>query len=391
MTVPHPTRSTAARASCALILASLSLVGCSSVENLVSGDKVDYKTTGQQTKGLDVPPDLTQLARDSRYQQPVGGTVSAAEFQAGAAAGQPAATNVVAPAALGDAHLERNGSERWVATSQTPEQLWPQLQSFWAERGFTLVTDDATVGVMETEWAENRAKLPNDILRNTIGKVFDGLWSTGERDKFRTRVERGRNGSEIYISHRGMVEVYSSREKDQTVWQPRPADPQIEAEMLQRVLIKLGAKVEAAKAQAATVAAAGGTGAAAVPGVPRARLLEGADGVTVQVDDGFDRAWRRVGIALDRSGFTVEDRDRGQGLYFVRYVDPAYAGREEPGFFSKLFSFGKKDDAIGVARYRVSVKSDGDRSTVAVLNSQGTPETGPAGRRIASLLVDDLK
>ena len=192
------------------------------------------------------------------------------------------------------------------------------------------------------------------------GKVVDFLYSTGERDKFRTRVERTPKGTEVYVTHRGMVEVYTGPLKETTVWQPRAADPQLEAEMLQRLMLKLGVKEEQAKAAVATAAAPTSSQPA------HARVIEG-QAAALQIDDAFDRAWRRVGLALDRSGFTVEDRDRAQGLYFVRYVDPALAGREQPGFFSRLFS------------------------TVTVLNSQGVPESGEAGKRIIGLLIEDLK
>ena len=131
---------------------------------------------------------------------------------------------------------------------------------------------------------------------------------------------------------------------------------------------------------------------AGAPEAPtRARIVGDFPGATLQVDDGFDRAWRRVGVALDRSGFTVEDRDRAQGLYFVRYVDPAFAGKEDPNFFSKLFSFGKKDDAGSLVRYRVFVKGEGERSSVSVLNDKGAPENGEAAKRIITLLLADLK
>jgi outer membrane protein assembly factor BamC len=151
-------------------------------------------------------------------------------------------------------------------------------------------------------------------------------------------------------------------------------------------MVKLGAKDEQAKAVVASAA----PGAAPAPPA-RARLVEGQPTPTLQLDDGFDRAWRRVGIALDRSGFTVEDRDRAQGLYFVRYVDPAFAGREEPNFFSRLFTFGSKKDDTGLAKYRVKVSAEGSSSTVAVLDSAGKAETTANGKRIASLLLEDLR
>jgi outer membrane protein assembly factor BamC len=361
----------------------VALAGCSSVENFVAGDKVDYRTSGTKTAGLEVPPDLTQLARDPRS-LPQAGAVSASTFQAATAPTgvvAPSAT-VVAPKLIGEVRIERLGNQRWLATPLTPEQIWPQLQAFWKDRGLTLVLDQPDSGVMETDWAENRAKLPQDFIRNTLGRLIEPLYSTGERDKFRTRVERTASGSEVYVSHRGLGEVYGNELKDFTVWRPRPADPELEAEILSRLMVRLGVKEENARAAVAS---------AAVPPA-RARNLEGRPAAMLQVDDSFDRAWRRVGLALDRSGFTVEDRDRAQGLYFVRYVDPRQRGKEEPGFFGKLFSWGgKPDEVLGPVRYRVLVKGEGETSTVSVLNTQGGPENGDAAKRIVALLVEDLK
>ena len=368
-------------------LSCLALIaGCSTVESLLSGDKVDYKSTSTtRSSGLEVPPDLTQLSRESRYQQP-NGSISASSFQTNttsAAATTTPTVATVAPQSVGAYRIERLGNERWLSTTLSPEEVYPQIRSFWKDNGFNLVQDRADAGVLETDWAENRAKLPNDFIRNTVGKVFDSAFSTGELDKYRTRVERTATGSDIYITHRGMVEVYIGDRKEATVWQPRPAEPQLEATFLSRLMVKLGAKDDQAKA---IVAAAGAT-----PTAPaRARTLDGRPTPTLQVDDGFDRAWRRVGIALDRSGFTVEDRDRAQGLYFVRYVDPAFAGRDEPNFFSRLFSGSKKNDS-GLAKYRVKVTAEGGSSTVAVLDSQGKPETTENGKRIVALLLEDQR
>jgi outer membrane protein assembly factor BamC len=391
--MPPVTRSISLPALAATTALAASLVGCSTLDNLMSGDKIDYRTSGNatgKTTGLEVPPDLTQLTRDSRYQQSASGSVSANEFQKSTPASNalPATAVAVAPAAAGDVRLERLGNDRWLHTNLTPEQVWPQLQAFWKERGFVIVQDTPSEGVMETDWAENRAKLPQDFVRSSIGKVFDSAYSTGELDKFRTRVERASGGTDIYITHRGMIEVYTGERRENTTWQPRQADPQLEGEFLSRLMLKLGATEEVAKAAVATAGTPGQPGS---PGAPaHARLVAGQPTPTLQVDDNFDRAWRRVGVALDRSGFTVEDRDRTQGIYYVRYIDPKFAGKEEPGFLSKLFSFGKKEDG-GPARYRVAVKGTGDQSTVTVLNNAGAPETGDAGKRISALLLEDLK
>jgi len=363
----------------------LALGGCSTVETFLQGDKVDYRSQSVKTAPLEVPPDLTQLQRDGRY-APATGSVSASTYQTGGATLNPAAASAVgvAPTTIGDMRIVREGNQRWLVVPMPAEELWPQLRDFWNERGFNLVIDNAQAGVMETDWAENRAKIPQDIVRRTIGRVVDSLYDTGERDRYRTRVERSGTTSEVYISHRGMTEEYAGDRKERTVWTPRPADPGLEAEFLTRLMVKLGTKETAAREVVAKAASA----PSAAPA--RARAVTGQP--ALQVDEGFDRAWRRVGLALDRSGFTVEDRDRAGGLYFVRYVDPKNAATNaDPGFFSKLFSFGKSQSGGAPVRYRIAVKGDGDKTNVTVQNSQGAPEASDVGQRIVALLVDDLK
>ena len=381
-------------ASALAAAAAFSLAGCTVLD--IGSDKIDYKSAVPPPKsaGIEVPPDLTQLTRDTRYQQVQAGSVSAAALQSAAAASGAAPAGpqaeAVATRTIGSMKIERLGNDRWLHTTLPPEQLWPQLQAFWKERGFVIAKDDAAAGVLETDWAENRGKLPHDFIRSTIGKVFDDVYSTGELDKFRTRIERSGDGTDIYITHRGMIEIYTNERKDNTTWQPRQPDPQLEGEFLSRLMLKLGApEIEAKSALLTQTSATPGTSLSGAPA--RARILSGRPSASMQIDDGFDRAWRRVGVALDRSGFTVEDRDRSQGVYFVRYVDPAFAGKEEPNFFSKLFSFGKKPDD-GLARYRVAIKGDSENSsTLSVFDSKGAPENGDTGKRITSLLLDELK
>lgn len=373
---------------------AVALGGCSSVQDILSGEKVDYRSASNRASGLEVPPDLTQLQRDSRYTQPASGSVAASTFQTQGAGATPAATaattstaSSVAPQQLGEFRIQKLGNERWLSTSLPPDAVYPQVRAFWKDNGFNLVQDRPEAGVLETDWAENRARLPNDFIRNTIGKVFDSAFSTSELDKYRTRIERssGGTGTDIYVTHRGMAEVYVGERKESTTWQPRPAEPQLEAEFLARLMVKLGGKDEQARSMVQTSA---GTSA----GPTRARTVAGQPGPTLQVDDGFDRAWRRVGLALDRTGFTVEDRDRAQGLYYVRYVNPQFAGREEPSWLQRLFRFGRKSEDASPLRYRVKVAQESaGSSTVSVLDPEGKPAASDSGQRIAALLLDDLK
>lgn len=351
-----------------LLSLSLTLAACSALES----DKIDYKSAGKGPS-LEVPPDLTQLSRDTRYAVP-GSPVTASSFQLGQAS-QSVPTAVTS---IGDVRIERAGNQRWLVINRPADKLWEPVRDFWQENGFLLSMDQANLGIMETDWAENRAKIPQDFIRNTLGKVLDSLYSSGERDKFRTRLERNATGgTEIYISHRGMIEVFDSAQKDKTIWQPRDADPELEAEFLRRLMVKLGVTQEQSKALIAAGATKNSSRAATVNGQP-----------VVQLDEGFDRAWRRVGLSLDRTGFTVEDRDRSKGIYFVRYVAPV-ADKSEPGFLSKLFG-GSKADAAPL-KYRIAVVSQGESTTVSVLNASGTPDTSDNAQRIVKVIADDLK
>jgi outer membrane protein assembly factor BamC len=351
-----------------VVAVAAALSACSVLET----DKIDYKSA---TKGptLEVPPDLSQLSRDSRYVVP-GGPVSASSY----AIGQSGPSVPTAATAIGDVRVERAGNQRWLVVNRSPDQLWGPVRDFWQESGFLLAMDQPNLGIMETDWAENRAKLPQDFIRSTIGKVLDSVYSTSERDKFRTRLERSASGAtEIYISHRGMVEVYSTQQKDQTVWQPRPNDSELEAEFLRRLMVRLGTP----QAQAQAIAA--------VPTDQRSSRVATVNNQPVVVmQEPFDRAWRRVGLALDRTGFTVEDRDRSQGTYFVRYVPPN-PDKKEPGFFGKLFS--RATAAEQPLKYRINLKTEGETTTVSVLNASGAPESSQNAQRIVQVIADDLK
>lgn len=364
---------------------ALGLGACSVLEP----DKIDYKSAGKGVS-LEVPPDLTQLPGASRYAV-TGGAVTASGYAAGQAAASAAGGEATAVTQLADVQYHRNGAERWISVNRPADQLWNPVRDFWMENGFLMAIDQPNIGIMETDWAENRAKLPQDIIRATIGKIFDNLYSTGERDKFRTRLERNASGgTDIFVTHRGMEEVYSSSQKDQTVWQPRASDVELETEFLRRLMVKLGLSKEQADAQTAAARATTqpGQAAAASAAAPAARIVSAGGQPAVQLDESFDRAWRRVGLALDRTGFTVEDRDRSKGTYFVRYADPAYQPKE-PGFFGRLFN--RAAPPIPTTKYQIAVREAGQASVVAVLGENGGPVTPEVAQRIVKLIADELK
>jgi outer membrane protein assembly factor BamC len=369
-----------------LLAAALALAGCSFTQE----KEIDYKSAGKAPP-LEAPPDLLLPAGDSRYVVPEtagqgSATYSAYRQERGA---RPSGEAGLVLPKVDKVRVERAGSQRWLVVDMPAAEVWPVLKDFWQELGFIVNVEMPEAGVMETDWAENRAKIPQDALRNLLGKVIEGLYSTAERDKFRTRLEPAADGkgTEIYISHRGMYEVFEGTQsgadqgQGKTVWQPRPADPELEAEMLRRLMVRFG--VEEARAQ---------TQLADKAGPPKASLAKAGDGAPgLVLPEAFDRAWRRVGLALDRIGFTVEDRDRVNGVYYVRYADPE-AGKKKEGLLSSLAFWSSDDKAVKAQKYRVRVTGKAaESSEVAVYQEDGTPASNETGNRIAKLLYEQLK
>ena len=373
--------------SLTLALLGIAAAGCSSVSDIIPDSKrVEYKSAGK-VPTLEVPPDLSQIARDDRYAVPDAAGKGSATFSAYSADRTPAAQaqNTTVLPTVDKVRVERSGNRRWLVVTASADQLWGPVKDFWQETGFIVVVERPDAGVMETDWAEDRAKIGGDIIRNTIGKFLDALYSTGERDKFRTRFEPGAEPgtTDIFISHRGMEEVYTSSAKDDTRWQPRPPDPELEAEMLRRLMVRLGSENQRAA-----------TSVAAAKAEPRAKLASNNDGTgTLEVYERFDRAWRRVGLALDRVGFTVEDRDRSKGLYFVRYVDPERDTKKtDTGWLSKLNFWKSSDPAVDTkVQYRIHVSESGANSRVQVLSSEGGTDKSETAKRILSLLYQQLQ
>ena len=374
-------RATVARLLAAAALAALG--GCGALTSFLGedGSKIEYKSQGTLAP-LEIPPDLTTPSRDNRYVVPESGRAATATLSGYEAERKEGRTNTSLLPQIEHMRIERAGTERWLVVGQPPEKLWPLVREFWQENGFLVSLELPEAGVMETDWAENRAKIEQDFIRRSIGKLFDGLYSTGERDKFRTRMERTQDGkgTEIFISHRGMIEVYKdSARQEQTAWQPRPTDSGLEAEFLRRLMVRLGAQEERARQLTA----------GAQPAPERAQIVKSSDGTeALQVHEPFDRAWRRIGLALDRVGFTVEDRDRQNGLYFVRYAD-ADAEMQKPGILSRIFGAG--DPKVKAEQYRVQVRQQPSGSRVDVLNKDGKSEASKTASRILTLLQEQLK
>ncbi|MDQ2140553.1 outer membrane protein assembly factor BamC [Alcaligenaceae bacterium A4P071] len=367
----------------AIMAALLALGGCSSINQMLGREEsIDYKSTAPRGDPLSIPPDLTQAANDPRYRAPSSGSATFSEYQQQGQAQmqQGAATKasnvLVQPEGM---RVERDGDLRWLVIDQPPEALFPRIVDFWTDTGFTLQTNDPKSGLIETAWAENRSKIPESWLRQALGTILDSAYDSGQREKFRTRVERVGNRTEIYVSHQQMEEKRIGYDGMQVRWEPGAEDPGLNAAMIARLMVYLGTDVNQAKQIVASAEKS-----------PQKPTVQGvsSDGTGLMISESFDRAWRRVGIALDSGGFAVDDRDRSTGEYFVRYVDTdTGVQNEQPSIFSRLFGGDKRAAA---AQYRIKLVEQAGTTRVSVLDPNGQRDNSATAQRLLGVLRDKM-
>jgi outer membrane protein assembly factor BamC len=383
-----------------------------------SPTKVDYKSDSKSKQvSLAVPPNMIDETADQRSLPPQGGETSLSTLKQ-VQAQAPSANSVVVAPAVNGMHIQRDGTESWlVIDNKAPEQAWAQIRRFWQEQGFLLVVDQRDKGVMETDWNETHAQINEGLIRNTLSKAMGNSYVTSERNKYRTRLEAAPNGGTyVFISQKGMREALTGTNNDSSTWVPKPNDPGLEQEYLKRLMAALAladsrskpadaqnADLSAGAQTAPNAATAGAKSAAAATAAQNVALSaqqplpdgDAANGTDAQLSsteltlgEPYDRAWLRVGLALDRSNFTVDDRDLTRGLYFVRYVDPKDMTSAEQGFWSQVFH-GKKEKVA--KQYMVNVRAVTPNQTrVAVVDDKGAIDQSPQAKQIMSLMSDQL-
>jgi outer membrane protein assembly factor BamC len=367
------------RCGLCLLLAS-SLPACSWLDNTFPDKSKDYKRA-EPARSLEVPPDLTTTPTSDALVVPsesntLSGYTSARQSldrqQPGVAGVLPDQDNL---------RFERDDDHAWLVIEGDPQAVWPRAREFWVENGFLIASEDPVLGTLQTDWVENRAAIPKGPIRSLLGRVYENAYSSAYRDRYRMRLERGQQPgtTEMFITQQGVEEiVVAGGEEGTTKWGPRPPDPGLESLMLKRMMIYLGVQPAEAEEIVAT----------AEPQRARADLVQQDSGAAALViHSEFTKAWRDVGIVLDRVGFVVEDRNREEGLYYVRYSDPLK--RSDEGFLSRLAFW--SDDDQSVDHFRIKLNDDGADTRVVVQNAEGEAEVSATAVRILNVLHDELK
>jgi len=369
----------------ALVIAVASVLSaCAALDDTFAGRKVDYKKQSRDVEPLEIPPDLTTATYDELMVVPDINTGGSASFQDYASERQN--NRVVVDKVLPEQdniQLIREGIDvRHLVISGTKDQVWEKMREFWLNSGMLIKRESPATGILETEWAENRADIPQDFIRSALSYVLESFYSAATRDKYRVRIEASDEPGNVnlYLTHYGMEEVIENEITERTIWKPRPRDPELEAEMLGRMMVYMGVEEQKAKTMLAR---------SETKKVDRATISRNAQGNSrLVVKETFPRTWRRTGVALDRISFVVEDRNRDNGLYYVKYVDPL---AEEKGGFMSGLKFWEDKTTVDQSKYQIKLFPRGDDTVILVLDSNGKPDTSKTSYRILNLLHEQLK
>jgi len=355
----------------------VNVAGCSVVDNFVDtkNTKLNYQNN-KSVKSLDFPPDLTAPEFDMAFVLPADGVASAVAMR-GQANGYtvdgrqinvlPKSTNI----RFGGA-----GATRWLDVDASAESVWPKLRDFWRSVGISVKRDEPRIGIMETEWAENRAGLPMDWLRKAVGKVFQSAYDAGTRDRYRMRIEKpSAQSTRIFLTHKGAEKMITDT---LTGWELRPANHELEAEILNKLKAFLQGDVVGAAKRSASAGNANQVSSLA-------SLVEQDGQPILQIHDNYKRAWILTGIMMDRMGLIAEKRNQASGIYEVEY-----RGNDEDtakrGFFKRLFG-GRKTLLVKGENYQVHVQDAGKLSIVRITDDEGKP----LSKRLTQLVLARLK
>jgi outer membrane protein assembly factor BamC len=366
----------------------MTLSGCGSDGGYFSDSEQEYRSQKETVDDLEIPPDLTSTTIQDAMTIPGAGSASYEEYTSQRekrTTGSTVAEDVLPE--FQDVRVERDRDLRWLVVAAQPERVWPKVVEFWRKNGLLLVEQDPAVGVMKTDWLESRADVKQGVITEFFRKTLGGIYSSATRDQFRVRLDRGiePGTTEVYLTHRGLEEKLKediSGDADTTYWAPRPNDPGIEVAMLRGLMIHLGVSAEQAKSALS----------AEEERKERSRLVKDGKRSELWIDEEFARAWRLTGVALDRIGFAVEDRDRSSGIYFVRYSELLDEGEEEEGFFSKLAFWSDDEKKIDTnVQYQVKLKSQDKGTQVVIRDQQGGQAATEVAETILSLIHEQIR
>jgi outer membrane protein assembly factor BamC len=359
-----------------LLIFVLTLIACGASN---TGDRYLDTSLGQP---LEMPPDLAKFETESSFDLPDG-------F---AGSNKTERNKVPVLAMIDTLQLQGNGDFYWLSVEEPVENLYQQVKNFWALEGYGLIVDEPVIGIMQTEWIyKDEGDSKKDLT--WWEKILEAGDYSASQDQFKTRIERdpeGRNINRIYIAHRGTETVQEIRVGNQRRddigtddWHFRRSEPELEIEMLSRLMIFLGLRREAVDKQMAQ------------SGLfkPRAWLEHNVDESSpyLILKDSYHIAWNRIHHLLQRMNFEIvvaefERSFSGEGTLVVETESVETV--EDTGFFS----FFGDSDKRNTRKFKLSFSEETHEFTrVDLIDENGDPDSSPEGAEFLSMLFEQIK
>lgn len=330
-----------------------SLGGC----GYIYGEDGFFRDRGSDYQAAQIQPRMT--VPDGVESKPVGdllpvpGQVAGSEEYSKFNMPRPQAMQVSADAS--QFSLQQNGSVRWVHAQLAPADAWPAVRQFWNDYQVPVVSENASLGEVQTGWLALDTQTDNPLVRRIAPAVGEGRSVRDQEHRFRMRVEPGvQNGtSEIFILH-----TSRSQGGNRDEW-PETSDNR----NLERAVL---AEMESYLSQSRTEGSSSLVAAQRGVGGQQATLeQDGAGNAVLNLQADFNRSWAAIGDALGRADVLVTDLDRSSGVYYVDLDRSASSQTEEPGFFGRLFGRGGNDEpADRPLQVRLTQVSNGVQVTV---------------------------
>ena len=329
--------------------------------------KINYYSDKSVTS-LEVPPDLTSPSYENSFRlsefvknvKPNTVNLTNNNFE------EESTKIIVNPT---DITVKKSGSRRWLIVNKNPDLVWDLTKQFLKEKGFVIKKSNKKIGVMETDFLENKPKIPSKslgLIRSFLESQIDNVsYTLPIVDSYKVIIEPLDLGekTQVNLSLFSMAEVISgSGNNETTYWQASEKNTALETEMLYSLMLYLGGESASA----------------------REKLLDAKEEgkISVQVKDGLNGyaklvfklnlvdTWDNMAWAISESNIELEDKDVKERAFYIRT-----ARTIDKGIMSKLFG----EDAI-FKTYQVQLKAIDDTTTevyfndITELNEKGTKD-----------------
>jgi len=321
------------------IFISFFLNGCISIDEVKqktrnSNDISINYYSDKSVNSLEIPPDLTRPSYEKSFRLEDLGSKSTVNLV-------NLSDNIIEDNQMPvlkiptEISVKKSGDRRWLVVSKSSDTVWNLARQFIKEQGLRIKEQNKLTGIIETDYSENKAVLPDEslnVIRAMFQKALQARYSLPTIDKFRFRIEPlGNDKTQVFLSMSSMREVVTDSGKDHqnTIWQDTDKDRIIETEMLYRLMVFLGG--EKAKAREKIIEAIDESKVVV-------NILEGIKGYTkLRFNLNSQDTWDNVSWALDELNVEIEDKDYKEKSFYIRVARTA-----DKGIFSSVFG----DDAI---------------------------------------------